>query len=191
MENKKNKTGLIICVIIILIIVCILIYYFGFARKGSDISQNNIAQNEVNSNQNVGQDLNNIDNSISNNINSENTNTNTNTNSDNNSESTNSNKTENNTNSQSSSEPQPKVTSTARPSGFAGSSMNKVDLYSNGNVYVVVSDTGEDTVPKNNRTLIAKNATKVEETEDGGVLVSGKNINIVDSSFDWITFKKN
>lgn len=191
MENKKSKIGLIICVIIILVIVCILVYYFVFAKNGSDTSQNNLTQSTENLNQNVEQDLNNIDNSSSNNAISENTNNNTNTNSDNNSESTNSNKITNNTNSQSSSETQPKVTSTARPSGFAGSSMNKVDLYSNGDVYVIVSDTGEDTDPENSRTLIAKNATKVEETEDGGVLVSGKNIKIVDSSFDWITFKKN
>lgn len=106
------------------------------------------------------------------------------------------NETKNNTSNSSNSENQESATKVKKqvsPSGFMGSSMYRVNLYENGDVYVVTYDgTGYEEGNITSKDLIAKNATLIEKIEDGdfegGVRV--KSNNPVNENFGWIEFSK-
>ncbi len=91
------------------------------------------------------------------------------------------------------------------PSGWAGSSMQEVRLYDNGDVYHVTYN-GDGNIEKNvvGFELIAKNAETIEEklsehTINGiegnyvveAIIVKGKNLNVVKNNESWILFKNN
>lgn len=91
---------------------------------------------------------------------------------------------------------------TASPSGFAGSSLQAIKLYSDGSVYLVTYD-GEGTDDSNigSKELIATNAENIyeitydennkEESDDvGSVVVKGSNLNVIDNGYGWIIFEK-
>lgn len=84
-------------------------------------------------------------------------------------------------------------TTTIHTSGFMGSSLYRVDLYSNGEVYAITFDGNgyEDSniVSKN---LVAKNVSSIEmdesdEGQGGIVIIGGEKI---DENFGWISFGK-
>ena len=77
------------------------------------------------------------------------------------------------------------------PSGFMGSSLYRVVLYSNGEVYVVTFDgNGYEDENITSQDLIAKNVTSIKEAENeenyGEVIVEGGEK--VNSDFGWIIF---
>lgn len=79
------------------------------------------------------------------------------------------------------------------PSGFMGSSLYKVNLYSNGDVYVITYD-GEGYEDKNiiDKKLIAKNVKSIEQDESeenyGGIIVKGGEA--INENLGWISFSK-
>ena len=82
------------------------------------------------------------------------------------------------------------------PSGWAGSSMQEIRLYDNGDVYQVTYN-GEGNTEQNiiSSELIAKNADTIEEVMSGqaveGITIKGKNLEIVEPNVcQWISFKK-
>ena len=74
------------------------------------------------------------------------------------------------------------------PSGFAGSSLNIVELNSNKEVYLtILSDAGD----RNNiasKELIAKNVNSISKTTEGDIVVKGGDK--VKSAPNWIHFEK-
>ena len=83
------------------------------------------------------------------------------------------------------------------PNGWAGSSMQEIRLYDNGDVYQVTYN-GEGNTEQNiiSSELIAKNADTIEEVMSGqaveGITVKGKNLEIVEENIaQWISFEKN
>lgn len=84
------------------------------------------------------------------------------------------------------------ITKTLAPSGFAGSSLLKVVLYSDGNVYLIHYD-GQEYEESNitKKELIAKNATsireEIENEEFSAIVVKSKDI--VCRDYNWITFE--
>lgn len=78
------------------------------------------------------------------------------------------------------------------PSGFMGSSLYKVTLYSNGEVYVITYN-GEGYEDKDivDKKLIAQNAKSIEQDESeenyGGIIVKGGES--INRNFGWISFK--
>ncbi len=89
----------------------------------------------------------------------------------------------------------------ANPSGFAGSSLHLVRLYANGDVYLITYN-GEGFSDSNivGNELLATNAEDIKEltTEDelensklaaGAVLITGKNINKINTDYGWIIFE--
>ena len=81
------------------------------------------------------------------------------------------------------------------PSGWAGSSMQEVRLYSNGDVYHIYYN-GEGTTDEYiiEKDLIAKNAEDIQEkiTEEQGfegIIVKGKNTKIIKNEETWIIFE--
>ncbi len=92
---------------------------------------------------------------------------------------------------------QAKITKQLSPSGWAGSSMQEIRLYDNGEVYHVTYN-GEGKTENNviSSELIAKNAESIEEKINGqvveGIVVKGKNVNKVKENVPaWITFENN
>ena len=85
-----------------------------------------------------------------------------------------------------------KIVKTAKPWGFAGSSLQEVRLYENGDAYNITYN-GEGFEEKNiiHKDLIAKNVDDIESNEetDGNVILKGKNIEEI-NSYGWIVFKK-
>lgn len=79
------------------------------------------------------------------------------------------------------------------PSGFMGSSLYKVTLYSNGETYILTYD-GNGNEDKNivSKDLIAKDVKSLEmdESEEnaGGIIVTGGEI--LNDSFGWVKFLK-
>ena len=86
-----------------------------------------------------------------------------------------------------------KVSKQLSPSGFMGSSLYKVNLYSNGDVYVITYD-GEGYEDKNiiDKKLIAKNVKSIEQDESeenyGGIIVKGGEA--INENLGWISFSK-
>lgn len=96
-----------------------------------------------------------------------------------------------------------KIIKTASPSGFAGSSLHQVRLYSDGRVYLATySGDGFDDSDVVEKELIATNAEDIEEItyedyesnnttlEPGTVIIKGKNLKVIDDGYGWILFKK-
>lgn len=80
------------------------------------------------------------------------------------------------------------------PSGWAGSSMHEIRLYSNGDVYHVYYN-GEGTTDENiiEKDLIAKNAEDILEKIDQefeGIIIKGKNLKELKNETTWIIFEK-
>lgn len=78
------------------------------------------------------------------------------------------------------------------PSGFMGSSLYKVNLYSNGEVYVITYDgNGYEDTNIVSKDMIAKNANSIEkadEENEGGITVNGGEK--INENFIWIFFSK-
>ena len=78
------------------------------------------------------------------------------------------------------------------PSGFMGSSLYRVDLYSNGDVYAITFD-GNGYQDSNiiSKNLVAKNASSIEMDESdegqGGIIVMGGDK--INENFGWISFQ--
>lgn len=84
------------------------------------------------------------------------------------------------------------ITKTVAPSGFAGSSLLKVVLYSDGNVYLIHYDgQGYEEANVTKKELIAKNATsireEIENEEFSAIVVKSKDI--VCRDYNWIIFE--
>lgn len=96
---------------------------------------------------------------------------------------------------------QNEIVSTFSPSGFAGSSLNVVRYYVNGDVYVVTYNgegTNDSDIVKN--VLIAQNVDSVRNVtaddiekdnsiEEGSIIIGGKDLKIVNRDYDWIIFE--
>lgn len=83
-----------------------------------------------------------------------------------------------------------KIVKSLTPTGFAGSSLNRIELYQNGDVYWVQYD-GEGIEEENivNNVLIASNAHDIEMFEDEGINIVGENIEIKSEvNVGWVTF---
>lgn len=78
------------------------------------------------------------------------------------------------------------------PTGFAGSSLNRIDLYANGDIYWVQYDGNgfrEENIVKNE--LIAKNAENIECINEETISIIGEKLEVVsDGLANWIEFKK-
>ena len=91
---------------------------------------------------------------------------------------------------------QAKIIKQLSPSGWAGSSMQEVRLFDNGDVYYVTYN-GEGNTEDNViiSELIAKNAETIEEKRNGqaieAIIVKGKNLNILKNNESWILFENN
>ena len=76
------------------------------------------------------------------------------------------------------------------PTGFAGSSFNRIELYSCGDVYWIQYDGAGfeyENIVKD--TLIATNATDIEMFEDEGINVIGNNVKSVEVlNLGWLKF---
>ena len=83
---------------------------------------------------------------------------------------------------------------TLSPSGFMGSSLKKVVLYSNGEVYII-NYNGEGYEEKNivSRELIAKNAENLiykGQEEFEAIIIKGKKVQKVNTNYSWIEFQE-
>lgn len=79
------------------------------------------------------------------------------------------------------------------PSGFSGSSLKRVILYSDNTVYVANYDgAGYEETNIVDKTLIARNAETIEYNGQGkefkSIIVKGKELEIIETSYDWIEF---
>lgn len=81
---------------------------------------------------------------------------------------------------------------TLTPTGFAGSSLNRIELYQNGDVFWVQYDgqgVGEENIIKN--TLVASKAEDIEMFEDEGINVVGEDVKIENElNIGWLSFNK-
>lgn len=79
------------------------------------------------------------------------------------------------------------------PTGFAGSSFNRIELYKNGNVYWIQYDgvgVNYENIVKN--VLVATNSQDIEISEDEGIKVIGEKIKIIeDIGIGWLKFPNN
>ena len=86
-----------------------------------------------------------------------------------------------------------KIEKQVAPRGFMGSSAYKVNLYSNGDVYIITYD-GNGYEDNNiiSKDIIAKKAQDIEVAEDeeqeGAVIVKGGEV--INNKFGWISFSK-
>ena len=88
----------------------------------------------------------------------------------------------------------------ASPSGFAGSSLHVIRLYSDGSVYLITYDgDGFDESNIGSKELIATNVEDIYEipydennnsADVGSVVVKGSNLNVIDNGYGWIIFQK-
>lgn len=78
------------------------------------------------------------------------------------------------------------------PTGFAGSSLNRIDLYANGDIYWIQYDgegIGEENIVK--KVLVANNAKDIEIFENEGINVVGDNVKIAATiNIGWLSFNK-
>ena len=80
------------------------------------------------------------------------------------------------------------------PSGFSGSSLKRVILYSDNTVYVANYDgAGYEETNIVDKILIAKNVETIEYNGQGkdfkSIIVKGKEIEIIETSYNWIEFE--
>lgn len=83
-----------------------------------------------------------------------------------------------------------KLKKTLTPTGFAGSSFNKIELYSNGDVYWIQYDAAgfeNENIVKN--VLAATNAQDIEMFDDEGINIIGESLKIIDNiELGWLKF---
>lgn len=83
------------------------------------------------------------------------------------------------------------VQKTLSPFGFAGSSLHKVELWTNGDVYVIVDD-GSGIEENSTRTLIMRNVEDIEENRAeeklGGIIIKGGEKVSNEAEYDWIDY---
>ena len=84
----------------------------------------------------------------------------------------------------------PSLTKSLTPTGFSGSSFNKIELYSNGDVYWIQYDgmgVADENIVKS--VLVATNATDIEMFEDEGINIVGENVKKVEEQeIGWLIF---
>ena len=83
---------------------------------------------------------------------------------------------------------------TLSPSGFMGSSLKKVALYSNGEVYMI-NYNGEGYEEKNivSRELLAKNVDNIiykGQEEFEAIIIKGKKVQKINTNYSWIEFEE-
>ena len=91
----------------------------------------------------------------------------------------------------------PQVISSESPLGFPSASMNRLELYSNGEVYLIKYN-GEGYENNNiiERVIVAKNVSsmnviKDENSENFGVVVlSGRNIEKINQKYPWVIYNE-
>jgi hypothetical protein len=79
-----------------------------------------------------------------------------------------------------------KLVESLSPQGFTGSSLNKIELYSNGDVYWIQYDGvgfEKENIIKNE--VIAKNCTEIKEDDEGGIIINGE---VASDVAPWINF---
>jgi hypothetical protein len=78
------------------------------------------------------------------------------------------------------------------PTGFAGSSLNKIELYKNGDVYWIQYDgEGMEEINIVKNVLVASNAEDIEMFEDEGINVIGEGVNAnEDINIGWLSINK-
>lgn len=161
---KRKSTSLVnVLFVILLIAVAVVVTMVVMDNRGEN-------------NGNVQSEVNNVTNSVKNEVNNVVTN-----------------KVQNNTveNTTSVEKETTSVTKKAYPGGFAGAGMHEVELYSNGDVYLVVYDgTGKESGNIVSKDLVAKNAIDITENEQGGVNISGSEATLLTSDYPWIEVKK-
>lgn len=89
----------------------------------------------------------------------------------------------------------PQVISSESPLGFSGASMNKLELYSNGEVYLIKYN-GEGYEDNNiiERVIIAKNISSMNVIKDensekfGAIVLNGRNIEKINQKYQWIIY---
>lgn len=83
------------------------------------------------------------------------------------------------------------IKKTASPNGFSGASMHRLNLYSNGDVHLIIYN-GEGYNEENiiSDEVIAKNVTDIVQSDESEtIVITGKDIEIVNSKYAWIVFK--
>ncbi len=184
---KKTSKILVFIIIVLIICLCIMGYQLYKSKNELNNNQSNTSTNSVN-------------NSKSNNIQASNTQIN-NTSSNNTAVNQTNNSIENNNTTNTSSQQQNKNQNTNQektvikeltPSGFPGSSLHKVVLYSNKDVYVITYD-GNGFADNNikSKELIAKNVSEIKKSTDdetyGEIFVKGGEK--VNTDYGWIHFE--
>ena len=173
------KKKVIILIILVIVLGVLVAYNIKFNKKEND-----------NTNVNTSASVNTIENNETNNS-IENNNTEENVIEDN--KTSNENVVENNDKTENQTG-EVTIVETMTPSGFMGSSLKKVILYSNGEVYLInYNGEGYDEKNISSKELIAKNATalKYKGTEEfEAIVIKGKNLEVVNDNCTWIEFDK-
>lgn len=81
------------------------------------------------------------------------------------------------------------------PRGFMGSSLKRVTLYSNGDVYIVNYDgSGYQKSNITSKELIAKGVSNIEykgeEDDFEAIVIKGKDVKEINTNYTWIEFEK-
>lgn len=89
---------------------------------------------------------------------------------------------------------QNKIIKKLSPSGWAGSSMNEVRLYDNGDVYhILYNGDGETDEYIIQKTLIARNANDIQEKAKGQaveeIIIKGENLEVLKNDYSWIIYE--
>lgn len=188
----KDRVKFLICILIV-IILGIAIYFYKFETIKNE--EKNIANNKQIIEENNEKAANEED-YDENNLNTDNENNTISPNGDN---KNNNSLTSNDSNLNDSNIHLVKTTS---PSGFAGSSLQAIRLYSDGSVYLVTYDAEEsDESNIGSNELIATNADDIYEIsydennpdnspDVGSVVIKGSNLNIINNGYGWIIFEK-
>lgn len=90
----------------------------------------------------------------------------------------------------------PQVISSESPLGFSGASMNKLELYSNGDVYLIKYD-GNGYKSDNiiEKIIVARNVCSIKVNIDensenfGAIILYGDKLEVIESKYSWIIFK--
>ena len=195
----KSKFKILICIIIV-ILIGVAIYFYKF--KTTKNEENDVTKNYSQINEEITNKSDN-DEKSSNNNNELNINNELNTN--NGSKSNIVSKTDNNTSTSNDlniKDNNVRVVKSVSPSGFAGSSLYVVRLYSDGSVYAITYN-GEGFDDSNivlNK-LVATNAEDINNVtyddydkdnslDVGAVVIKGSSLNVIDNNYGWIIFKK-
>ena len=195
----KSKFKILICIIIV-ILIGVAIYFYKF--KTTKNEENNVTKNYSQINEEIANESDN-DEKSSNNNNELNINNELNTN--NGSKSNIVSKTDNNTSTSNDlniKDNNVRVVKSVSPSGFAGSSLYVVRLYSDGSVYLITyNGEGFDDSNIASNKLVATNAEDINNVtyddydkdnslDVGAVVIKGSNLNTIVKDYGWIIFKK-